>query len=66
MRLTEQFQGALKAANQTTDDQFAKLRSYISGSQQSIWESYRGPIILGVGVGVGVVVGLVANIFSNV
>ncbi|MFF1696476.1 hypothetical protein ACFVXC_23155 [Streptomyces sp. NPDC058257] len=61
-RLTEHFQGALKAAEQTPDDQFAKLRAYISGSQQSAWRSYRGPITLGVGVAFG----LVANVLSNV
>ncbi|MEU9214040.1 hypothetical protein AB0D27_40660 [Streptomyces sp. NPDC048415] len=60
-RLTTRFQGALQAAEQTTDDQFKKLRTYIGGSQQSFWESYRGPIVLGVGV----VVGLAANIFSS-
>lgn len=64
-RLTAQFQGALKAAEQTTDSQFAKLRTYIEGSQQSVWDSYRGPIILGVGVGFGLAANIVSSLPSS-
>ncbi|MFM9626235.1 MULTISPECIES: hypothetical protein [Streptomyces] len=60
-RLTKEFQNALKASEQTADDQFKKLRTYIEGSEQSVWGSYRGPIVLGAGV----VVGLVANVLSS-
>ncbi|MFG2469185.1 hypothetical protein ACGFXB_27525 [Streptomyces canus] len=60
-RLTRRFQGALQAAEQTADDQFKKLRTYIEGSEQSVWEGYRGPIVLGIGV----MVGLAADILSS-
>ena len=60
-RLTEQFQGGLASVEQTAEDQFKKLREYIEGSKQSLWESYRGPIV----VVVGVVVGLAANIVGT-
>ncbi|WP_329276957.1 hypothetical protein [Streptomyces sp. NBC_01451] len=61
-RLTEQFQGGLRSVEQTTDGQFKKLREYIEGSQQSVWDSYRGPIVLGVGV----LFGLAGNIVSAI
>ncbi|MGX9887340.1 hypothetical protein [Streptomyces sp. NPDC002276] len=61
-RLTTDFQGALKASERTVDDQFAKLRAHVVGSQTSWVTAYRGPIVLGAGV----LVGLLANIFSNI
>ncbi|MFF5008040.1 hypothetical protein ACFY3G_35065 [Streptomyces phaeochromogenes] len=59
-RLAAQFQGGLQAAGQASDDQFKKLRGYIEGSQQSVWDSYRGPIVLGIGVLVGLAGGIVS------
>ncbi|XUL93847.1 hypothetical protein ACQ86D_50550 [Streptomyces galilaeus] len=63
--LTAQFQGALKADEQTTDSLFAKLRTYIEGSQQSVWDSYRGPITLGVGVRFGLAANIVSSLPSS-
>lgn len=57
-RLTKRFQGGLRSVEQTADDKFKKLRTYIEGSQQSLWDSYRGPIVLAIGV----VVGLAGNV----
>ncbi|MFE1024975.1 hypothetical protein ACFW5I_10470 [Streptomyces sp. NPDC058818] len=59
-RLSKQLQGALKSVEDTSDERFKKLRDYIGGSQQSFWASYRGPVVLAVGV----IVGLAGNIFG--
>ncbi|MFJ9376813.1 hypothetical protein [Streptomyces sp. NPDC101455] len=60
-RLTTDFQSALTASEQTINDQFAKLRTYVVGGQTSWMRAYRGPIVLTAGV----LAGLLANIFSN-
>ncbi|MGI5406629.1 hypothetical protein ACQEV9_07515 [Streptomyces chartreusis] len=58
--LRTDFQGALKATERGIDDQLKGLREYVEGAEQSVWASYRGPIVLGLGVALG----LAGNIVS--
>ncbi|MFF4308507.1 hypothetical protein [Streptomyces sp. NPDC001507] len=59
--LTGDFRGALKATEQTLDDKLVGLKDYIAGAEERWWISYRGPVVLAVGV----VVGLAGNIVSS-
>ncbi|MFF4308518.1 hypothetical protein [Streptomyces sp. NPDC001507] len=61
-RLTERFDGQLKASEDTLGDQLEGLRELVAGEGSSPWFSdYKGPLILTVGV----VVGLAANIVGT-
>ncbi|MGJ5899310.1 hypothetical protein ACSCBZ_46340 [Streptomyces niveiscabiei] len=59
-RLERRFQSDLEAARKNVEDQYAGLREYVEGSKQKWWESYRGPILLVVGVLVGTAANFVA------
>ncbi|MGW2725391.1 hypothetical protein [Streptomyces sp. NPDC001492] len=51
--LTLSYQGELEAARKTVNDQLDGLQKYIKGTEQSTWDSYKGPILLVLGVLVG-------------
>lgn len=55
--VTRSYQGELEAARKTINDQLDGLLKYIKGTEQSAWDSYKGPILLVVGV----LVGMAAN-----
>ncbi|MEU4351775.1 hypothetical protein [Streptomyces sp. NPDC023838] len=60
VRLESRFQSDLEAARKNVEDQCAGLREYVEGSKQKWWESYRGPMLLVVGVLVGTAANFVA------
>ncbi|MFE6092719.1 hypothetical protein ACFQ7M_12110 [Streptomyces massasporeus] len=60
VRLESRFQQDLETARKNVEDQYTGLREYIEGSQQKWWESYRGPLLLIVGVLVGTIANFVA------
>ncbi|WP_097276205.1 carbohydrate porin [Streptomyces sp. TLI_55] len=59
--LRNDFRGGLAAVEKTIGDRIEGLRDYVRGGEQAWWRSYRGPIVLGVGV----LVGLAGNIVSS-
>ncbi|MFP3991007.1 hypothetical protein U9R90_26775 [Streptomyces sp. E11-3] len=60
VRLERRFQGDLEAARKNVEDQYTGLREYVEGSRQNWWESYRGPVLLVVGLLVGTAANFVA------
>ena len=60
--IASRFEGELKASEETLNDQLTGLSDYIRGAEEHWWGSYRGPLVLVLGVAVG----LAANIVSAV
>lgn len=61
-RISSRFEGELKASEQTLEDQLTGLRDYIRGSEEHWWGSYRGPLVLVLGIAFG----LAANVVSAI
>lgn len=59
-RLERRIQIDLAAAQRTVEDQLIEVREYLEGAMQSASVSYRGPVLLFVGVLVGLAANLVA------
>ncbi|MEU6767100.1 hypothetical protein ABZ916_31920 [Streptomyces sp. NPDC046853] len=48
--LSRDYRNEIDAAQKTIGDQLDGLREYVEGSKQRTWDSYRGPILLVLGV----------------
>ncbi|MGV9456110.1 hypothetical protein [Streptomyces sp. NPDC003635] len=58
--LSRDYRNEINAVQKTIGDQLDGLREYVEGSQQKAWDSYKGPILLVLGVLVGTAANFVA------